>query len=232
MPFEWPTRHPDPRAAEVLNEIGHLASDIRGTAREQHALARINEWVSEHGRVLVFTQHTDTVQGLMQVLDGAGIGAVPFHGGMAPDARARSIEAFRSGTTPVLVSTDAGAEGQNLQFCNCVLNYDLPWNPMRIEQRIGRVHRVTQTRDVHVANLFAVGTIDEHVYRLLHDKLRMFELLFGQVTTILGELDQADSKLTFEGRILEAFTAPDEKQMRAQLDKLGEPAGRCHGTGQ
>lgn len=215
-------RHPDSRASEVLKEIGHLAADITGTAREQQALVQIERWVDEHGRVLVFTQHTDTVQGLLKVLDRVGIEAKPFHGGMAAEAKARSIEAFRGGSAPVLISTDAGAEGQNLQFCNCVLNYDLPWNPMRIEQRIGRVHRVTQTRDVHVANFFALGTIDEHVYRLLHDKLRMFELLFGQVTTILGELDQADGNLTFEGRILEALVAPDDSAMKARIDKLGK----------
>ena len=124
----------------------------------------------------------------MRVLDSEGIEAAAYHGKMSPKEKQRSIESFRLGQArrPVMVSTDAGAEGLNLQFANCVVNYDLPWNPMRIEQRIGRVHRVTQKRDVYVANLFARDTIDESVYRLLHDKLRMFELLFGQVTTILG----------------------------------------------
>lgn len=215
--------HPDPRACEALREIGHLANDIRGTAREQIALDLINRWTDEHGRVLLFSQHTDTVQGLLRLLTEQGVPARAFHGGMATKARAKAIDAFRSGEARVLLSTDSGAEGQNLQFANCVVNYDLPWNPMRIEQRIGRVHRVTQERDVHVANLFAVGTVDEDVYRLLHDKLRMFELLFGQVTTILGEMAPADGDTaTFEGRVLNALLAPDDAAMRARLDALGD----------
>lgn len=215
--------HPDPRACEALREIGHLANEIRGTAREQVALDLINRWTDEHGRVLLFSQHTDTVQGLLRLLTEQGVPARAFHGGMATKARAKAIDAFRSGEARVLLSTDSGAEGQNLQFANCVVNYDLPWNPMRIEQRIGRVHRVTQVRDVHVANLFAVGTVDEDVYRLLHDKLRMFELLFGQVTTILGEMAPADGDTaTFEGRVLNALLAPDDAAMRARLDALGD----------
>ncbi|WP_233717032.1 helicase-related protein [Mycolicibacterium vinylchloridicum] len=120
-----------------------------------------------------------------------------------------------------MISTDAGAEGQNLQFCNCVLNYDLPWNPMRIEQRIGRVDRLTQPKDeVFVANLYARGTIDESVYGLLAHKLRMFELLFGQVTTILGELD--DSKTaSFETRVMEALFAENDSKMQKLLNQLG-----------
>lgn len=215
--------HPDEAARQALKEIGHLANDIRGTAREKIALDLINRWTDEHGRVLLFTQHTDTVQGLLRLLTEQGVPARAFHGGMATKARAKAIEAFRSGEARVLLSTDSGAEGQNLQFANCVVNYDLPWNPMRIEQRIGRVHRVTQVRDVHVANLFAVGTVDEDVYRLLHDKLRMFELLFGQVTTILGEMAPADGDTaTFEGRVLNALLAPDDAAMRARLDALGD----------
>ena len=159
----------------------------------------------EHGRVLIFTQHTDTVTGLLRRIEAEGLRARSFHGSMSASERAATIAAFKSGEAPIMISTDAGAEGQNLQFCNCVLNYDLPWNPMRIEQRIGRVDRLTQPRDeVFVANLYARGTIDESVYRLLAEKLRMFELLFGQVTTILGELDDSKSA-TFESRVMEAL---------------------------
>ena len=139
---------------------------------------------------------------------------------MSSIARSKRISEFRAGSLQVLVSSDAGAEGQNLQFCNCVLNYDLPWNPMKIEQRIGRVHRITQHRDVHVANLFALGTVDERVYRLLHDKLRMFELLFGQVTTVLGELDE-QVDMTFEQRILDAVVADSDEVMDRKLTRLG-----------
>lgn len=214
-------RHPDPRVRAVLNEVGHLAMDIQGSARENRALEITRQWVGEHGRVLIFTQHTDTVTGLLRRMEAEGLQVRSFHGSMSPTERAKTIAAFRSGEAPVMISTDAGAEGQNLQFCNCVLNYDLPWNPMRIEQRIGRVDRLTQPKnEVFVANLYARGTIDESVYQLLALKLRMFELLFGQVTTILGELD--DSKAaSFETRVMEALFAENDSKMQGLLTQLG-----------
>lgn len=214
-------RHPDHRVREVLGRVGHLAMDIQGSARENKAIEITRKWLRDHGRVLIFTQHTDTVTGLLRRMATEGIVARSFHGSMSASERAATIAAFRSGDAPVMISTDAGAEGQNLQFCNCVLNYDLPWNPMRIEQRIGRVDRLTQPKDeVHIANLYARGTIDESVYKLLAEKLRMFELLFGQVTTILGELDEAKSA-TFETRVLEALFADNDTKMEGLLGKLG-----------
>lgn len=214
-------RHSDPRVRKVLHEIGHLAMDIKGSAREDRAIQITRKWLAEHGRVLIFTQHTDTVTGLLRRVDAEGLTARAFHGSMSPTERAKTIAAFRSGDVPIMISTDAGAEGQNLQFCNCVLNYDLPWNPMRIEQRIGRVDRLTQPKDeVFVANLYAQKTIDERVFRLLAEKLRMFELLFGQVTTILGELD--DSKAaSFETRVMEALFADNDSKMNTLLNQLG-----------
>ncbi|MCV7421376.1 DEAD/DEAH box helicase family protein [Mycobacterium yunnanensis] len=214
-------RHPSERVRRVLSEVGHLAMDIQGSARENKAMEITSKWVREHGRVLVFTQHTDTVTGLLRRMESEGLRARSFHGSMSAAERARTIAAFRSGEVPVMISTDAGAEGQNLQFCNCVLNYDLPWNPMRIEQRIGRVDRLTQPRDeVFIANLYARSTIDERVYQLLAQKLRMFELLFGQVTTILGELDDSKSA-TFETRVMEALFADTDLKMGRLLEELG-----------
>ncbi|CAM2951633.1 helicase [Mycobacterium intermedium] len=214
-------RHSNERVRKALNEIGHLAMDIQGSARENAALQITRDWIREHGRVLIFTQHTDTVTGLLRRISAEGLRATAFHGSMSAGERAATIAAFKSGEAPIMISTDAGAEGQNLQFCNCVLNYDLPWNPMRIEQRIGRVDRLTQPRDeVFVANLYARSTVDESVYRLLAEKLRMFELLFGQVTTILGELDDSKSA-TFESRVLEALFAPDDTRMQSLLSQLG-----------
>ncbi|MGC5021334.1 SNF2-related protein [Micromonospora sp. DT47] len=213
-------RQSDRQLQQVLTEIGHLAGDIRHTSREQTALHVVRRWLDEHGRVLMFTQHTDTLTGILRLLDADGINAAPFHGGMTHAARSASVADFRSGRAQVLVSTDAGAEGQNLQVSNCVLNYDLPWNPMRVEQRIGRVHRLTQTRDVHIANLFARDTLDEAVYRLLHDKLAMFELLFGQVVTVLGELEGTQDS-SMETRVLEALYAKSDVSMQSRLDELG-----------
>jgi superfamily II DNA or RNA helicase len=224
--------HSDVRVQRVLNEIGQRAMDLKTSARENKAVDLTKQWLDEHGRVLMFTQHTDTVQALLKRFDREGIPAVPFHGSMAQGERAKSVQSFKNGAAKVLISTDAGAEGQNLQFCNCVVNYDLPWNPMRIEQRIGRVDRLTQPRDeVFVANMFAKNTIDEQVYRLLHDKLRMFELLFGQVTTILGELDTTKDA-TFESRVMEALFSSSDARMQGILDELGTDLERARAKGE
>ena len=92
----------------------------------------------------------------------------------------------------MLISTEAGGEGRNLQFCNGIINYDLPWNPMAIEQRIGRIHRVGQERDVHIFNLEAKDTIESYILELLDKKINMFELVVGEVDMILGDLNEEE----------------------------------------
>lgn len=221
--------HENPKVREILDELADLCADFGVTARQKKLIDLVKDWVTDpdKGRVLVFTQHTDTLEDIMRVLDVEGIEAVPYHGGMSPKAKQASIKRFAAKAprgAPVMVSTESGAEGLNLQFANCVVNYDLPWNPMRIEQRIGRVHRVTQKRDVYVANLFAKDTIDESVYRLLHDKLRMFELLFGQITTILGEIDDDKDAGTFEAQVMTAVMEPSDAAMQRRMDALGKKA--------
>jgi superfamily II DNA or RNA helicase len=215
--------HDDPQVRDFLEELSDLAIGFERTTRQCLLLEVLQRWTAEHdkGKVVVFTQHADTLDDLARILEEEGIEAALYHGGLSASARQRAVVQFRK-SAPVMLSTDAGAEGLNLQFANCVVNYDLPWNPMKVEQRIGRVHRLTQPKDrVYVANLYAAGTIDERVYRLLRDKLRMFELLFGQVTTILGELDARDGGITFEGKVLEAFLAPDDAEMERRLTELG-----------
>jgi len=82
-------------------------------------------------------------------------------------------------------------EGRNIQFCNTLINFDIPWNPMAIEQRIGRIDRIGQTREVFVFNLVARGTVEEQVLRLLDEKINMFELVVGEAGAILGELKRS-----------------------------------------
>ena len=120
----------------------------------------------------------------------------------------------------ILVSTESGGEGLNFQFCNQVVNFDLPWNPMRLEQRIGRVHRLGQTRDVHIFNLLTKDTIEEHIMYLLHEKINMFETIIGELDTILLHLNLGRS---FESAIMDIFLAHEEKgEIREQLDRFGE----------
>jgi superfamily II DNA/RNA helicase len=91
---------------------------------------------------------------------------------------------------PVLLCTESGGEGRNIQFCNTLINFDVPWNPMAIEQRIGRIDRIGQQREVFVFNLVTRGTLEEQILHLLDEKISMFELVVGEVGAILGGLDE------------------------------------------
>ena len=103
-----------------------------------------------------------------------------LHGGMTGEQRRRSILAFRD-QGGVFVSTKAGTEGLNLQFSNVLVNFDLPWNPMQVEQRIGRIHRLGQREKVYVHTLSYRGTIEDYILLALYKKLRLFEMSVGEI---------------------------------------------------
>ena len=211
-----------PEARQVLDELADLLLDFPITSRQLVLVDLCREWVNdpEKGKVLVFCEQTDALKDILRILEQHDFTTASYHGQISPRARREATERFRD-EAQVMVSTKAGSLGLNWQFANCVVNYDLPWNPMTIEQRIGRVHRVTQTRDVHVANMFALNTIDENVYEILKDKLRMFELLFGQATTILGELEKS-----FSSSILNALTSTtSDADLTQRLNELGDRVG-------
>ena len=103
---------------------------------------------------------------------------------------------------PLLLCSESGGEGRNLQFCNTLINFDIPWNPMAIEQRIGRIDRIGQTREVYVFNLATAGTIEDAVLRILDEKINMFELVVGEVGAILGEFEEQQD---FSTLVLDAW---------------------------
>lgn len=137
-------------------------------------------------------------------------------GSRAIDARTALIESFRD-DAPILIATEAGAEGINLQFCSLVINYDLPWNPQRIEQRIGRCHRYGQQHDVVVINfLNQRNAADQRVYELLEHKFNLFSGVFGASDEVLGSLE---SGVDFERRIFDIYQqcrSPEEIQSAFQ----------------
>ncbi len=157
-----------------LIEIAHRAQTGE---RKLHALRRILRRVDEP--VIVFTEYRDTLESI-----GTAIGALRattmLHGGQTVQERRRSIAAFTSGAANLLLATDAGSEGLNLQDnCRLVVNLELPWNPIRLEQRIGRVDRIGQARTVHAINLYAAGTAEGDVLARLQrrlERIRMSEI--------------------------------------------------------
>jgi len=129
------------------------------------------------------------------------------------------MELFRK-RAQVMVATEAGGEGINLQFCHHVINFDLPWNPMRVEQRIGRVHRLGQTEDVQIFNLCTLGTIEEHIVHLLHEKINMFELVIGELDEIIQQFEKED---TLERRLAQlVLETADGEELRQKIDGLGD----------
>jgi superfamily II DNA/RNA helicase len=119
----------------------------------------------------------------------------------------------------VLLGTGIGGEGHNLQFCHVMINFDLPWNPMEIEQRIGRIHRIGQEKEVQIYNFCQSGSIEDHILNVLDRKINMFELVVGEVDMILGRLqDEKD----FAEMVFEIWThnAGDRERQEA-FDALG-----------
>ena len=195
-----------PALLSDLSAAGALAADVKA-CRKTAALVDLAR--AHRERVLVFTRFRDTLDHVFAALTGAGVEALRFHGGQTREERARSLDAFREGAR-VLVATDVGGEGQNLHHCHTLVNFDLPYNPMLLEQRIGRLHRMGQTSEVRVYNLCARGTAEERVLDLLDRRLSLFELVVGELDMVLGNLaDERD----LEDRILalyaEARTSQD-----------------------
>jgi superfamily II DNA or RNA helicase len=139
-------------------------------------------------KLLIFTESRDTLEYLTEKLRAWGYSVVPLHGGMNLDARIKAEHEFHE-KTQVMVSTEAGGEGINLQFCALMVNYDIPWNPNRLEQRMGRIHRYGQDREVHIYNLVAVDTREGSVLEALFKKLDRIRQHLGsdRVFDVIGD---------------------------------------------
>lgn len=182
---------------------------------------------SPHQKLVLFTEHRDTLNYLesrITTLLGRKESVVMIHGGMGREERMKAQEAFKfDPQVQVLLATDAAGEGINLQRAHLMVNYDLPWNPNRLEQRFGRIHRIGQTEVCHLWNLVAEETREGDVYRKLLDKLEQArQALGGQVFDVLG-------KLQFEGKslrdlLIEAIRYGDSPETRAYLTTVLENA--------
>ena len=170
-------------------------------------------------KLVIFTEHKDTLNYLanrIRTLLGRPESVVVIHGGLTRDIRRRAQEAFvQDPEVYVLIGTDAAGEGINLQRAHLMVNYDLPWNPARIEQRFGRIHRIGQTEVCHLWNLLASETREGDVYRRLLEKIEEQRLALGDsVFDILGRL--------FQGRqlrqlLIEAIRYGDQPEVREKL---------------
>jgi SNF2 family DNA or RNA helicase len=182
---------------------------------------------SPHQKLVVFTEHRDTLNYLqtrIMTLLGSKDAVVLIHGGMGREDRVKTQESFKHDpNVRVLLATDAAGEGINLQRAHLMVNYDLPWNPNRLEQRFGRIHRIGQTEVCHLWNLVAEETREGDVYRKLLEKLNEARTaLGGQVFDVLGKLQFAGRSL--RELLIEAIRYGDQPEVRARLTTVLENA--------
>ncbi len=204
------------RLRALKDEARAITSNVKA-ARLVAFLESVDE------KALVFTQYLRTLRYLQDVLTPEGYRLAPYHGGLTAKAKDAAVRSFRE-EADIFLSTEAGGEGRNLQFARTVVNYDLPWNPLRIEQRIGRVHRLGQEREVHVVNVWAEDTVESYLMELLDRKIHMFELVVGELDLILGNLDERRS---FEELLMDVWALQRAEERRAALRRLGDSLVRA-----
>jgi len=170
---------------------------------------------------LVFVHYRETLDHLADLLAKEGFAFARFEGGLSGRDKDAAIAEFRE-RVPVLLCTESGGEGRNIQFCNTLINFDVPWNPMAIEQRIGRIDRIGQQREVFVFNLVTCDTLEEQILHLLDEKISMFELVVGEVGAILGGLEEGGD---FADLMLDAWLRTTEASRNEAFDAL---AHRLH----
>jgi len=145
-------------------------------------------------KVVIFTQFIETQEFLAATLRHNGYTVSVFNGRMGIDEKEEAVRSFKA-SDQILISTEAGGEGRNFQFCHLMVNYDLPWNPMRVEQRIGRLDRIGQKKPVWIYNLFCEQTVEERVLEVLEQRIGMFKESVGSLDPILGEVERDIERL-------------------------------------
>ncbi|MBM7651608.1 DEAD/DEAH box helicase [Neobacillus cucumis] len=204
---------PTPAFEEQINFLIKKVEAVQQNSKAEKALELIQQ---VNDKVIIFTEYRATQMYLQWYLKQHGISSVPFRGGFKRGKKDWMRELFQK-HAQVLIATEAGGEGINLQFCNHIINFDLPWNPMRLEQRIGRIHRLGQEKDVMIYNFAIKNTVEEHILKLLYEKIHLFE-------KVIGELDDILTKLEFgniEDHLIDIFgQSSSEGEMRIKMDNL------------
>lgn len=197
-------------------KIQSLIGKVEAVKRNSKAEKALDYIKKINDKVIIFTEYRATQMYLQWFLKQHGITSVPFRGGFKRGKKDWMRELFQN-HAQVLIATEAGGEGINLQFCSHIINFDLPWNPMRLEQRIGRIHRLGQKSDVHIYNFATKDTVEEHVLKLLYEKIHLFE-------KVVGDLDDILTKLQFgniDDHLLDIFgKSSSEGEMRIKMDNL------------
>ena len=199
-------QHPDVKVERLVDTIDEILSEDRNQ------------------KVIIFTEFVATQKYLQQLLENRGFTVSVLNGSMSIDERNEALQEFKTKTN-IFISTDAGGEGLNLQFSNIIINYDLPWNPMKIEQRCGRADRIGQQRDVHIYNFIVGDTVENRVREVLEQKLSVIfkELGVDKYSDVLdsevAELDFTEVYMNSIGRpsSVERNMHPVEAEVKQQV---------------
>ncbi len=231
------------REIETLNKLIDKAYKITAEEKEvklielkkaiEEGFKKIKE-MNGNSKILIFTESKDTLEYLVRKIKSWGYSVNFIHGGMSLDERIRAEKIFRD-ETQIMVATEAAGEGINLQFCHIMINYDIPWNPNRLEQRMGRIHRYGQQKDVYIFNLVTEDTIEGKVLSRMFDKLDEIRKKLGsdRVFDIIGDvfrgknlyqliIDAITNAKTMDEILKELEINPDENYINNIRQLLGE----------
>lgn len=246
---EWETvtiaKDPDELKREIktLERLIEMAKDVI-TSEEEVKLKELRRAIKEgfekieemkgNKKILIFTESKDTLNYLVEKIKSWGYRVNYIHGGMNIDERIKAEKIFRD-ETEIMVATEAAGEGINLQFCHIMINYDIPWNPNRLEQRMGRIHRYGQQKDVYIFNLVAEDTLEGKVLAKLFEKLEEIKNKLGsdRVFDVIGDvfegknlyqliIDAITNAKSMDEILKELDIEPDEEYISKIKEILGE----------
>lgn len=192
-----------PEIEEILPMLGKIGI----SSKLQKTLDIINDLDRQ---VLIFTEFRATQDYIAYFLEKKGYDTIQFNGGFSMSGKEYIKHLFEK-ERDVMISTKAGSQGLNLQFCNSIINYDLPWNPMKLEQRIGRIHRLGQTREVYIYNLVTKNTIEEKILQVLYKKMNLLEEIVGGMDNVIVGLEE---KIALEKEIIEIIGESGKEKIR------------------
>ncbi len=199
-----------------IEAIRTLCRTITGETGKNKALLKLIK--NTQGKKIVFVKYLGSLEEISDYLSWHNVSFVTFHGSMNNREKDKAIAAFRD-EKEILITTEIGGEGRNLQFCHQMVNYDLPWNPMKIEQRIGRIHRLGQKNEVMIYNFCGKGSLEEYIMEILDKKINMFEMVIGEIDMILGRIR---GEKDFEDMVYEIWVNADSETARSkEFGKLG-----------
>jgi superfamily II DNA or RNA helicase len=217
----------DPRETkmeiETLERLIRLGEKVSRTKKGEKLLALVKKTcAAKKTKILIFTEFRTTQEYLRELLSDFSVEI--FNGSMDRDQKEDAIDRFKN-SSQVLISTEAGGEGRNLQFCNILINYDLPWSPLKIEQRVGRLHRFGQEKDVFIYNFSTRDTVAERVLAILTKKLKLFEESIGTPDILLGQIEE---ELNLNMLFMEMAKGKSARTVYSQLDKKIEAAKKSY----